>query len=94
MGRMRGPTPVSPYEVNCTRCRVSFPVGTRSCLHCGQPIGRATPAAAVLARRPEATGEDEDPQDFPVRGLKASPMTIVWLVAGAAMVAYRACTSQ
>ena len=27
----------SPYEVRCLRCDVSFPVGTRTCLHCGGP---------------------------------------------------------
>ncbi len=25
----------SPYEVRCPRCDVSFPVGTRRCIHCG-----------------------------------------------------------
>ena len=26
---------MSPYEVRCPRCDVSFPVETRECLHCG-----------------------------------------------------------
>ncbi len=30
----------SPYEVRCPRCDVSFPVGTRTCLHCGGPNGK------------------------------------------------------
>lgn len=28
-----------PYEVRCSRCDVSFPVGTRKCIHCGGPTG-------------------------------------------------------
>jgi len=88
---MRASAPTSnPYEVNCTRCRVSFPVGTRTCMHCGQPIGRSPAAAGFLERA--AAPEDEAMQDLPLRAFKASPLTIVWLVAAVATVAYRACT--
>lgn len=31
--------PQTPFEVYCFNCRVTFPVGTRRCIHCGQPIG-------------------------------------------------------
>ncbi len=30
----------SPYEVRCANCDVSFPVETRTCVHCGGPTGR------------------------------------------------------
>jgi hypothetical protein len=31
---------MSQYEVWCTRCDVSFPVGTKRCMHCGaRPVG-------------------------------------------------------
>jgi len=30
---------VSEYEVRCPRCDVSFPTGTRKCLHCGGATG-------------------------------------------------------
>jgi hypothetical protein len=36
--------PQTPYEVYCYDCRVTFPVGTRSCIHCGRPIGMTQPA--------------------------------------------------
>jgi hypothetical protein len=29
----------SEYEVRCPRCDVSFPTGTRKCLHCGGATG-------------------------------------------------------
>jgi hypothetical protein len=87
---MRGPTPINPYEVYCTHCSVSFPVGTRVCLHCGQPIGRSAASAAALQR---SAAPDEDAlEDFPMRSPKFSPLTLAWLVAGVATVAYRACT--
>jgi hypothetical protein len=38
--------PQTPYEVYCYECRVTFPLGTRNCVHCGRPIG-APPGARV-----------------------------------------------
>lgn len=40
----------SPYEVYCEHCRVSFPVGTRSCIHCGARIGRSQPSRPMPGR--------------------------------------------
>ena len=37
----------TPYEVYCFRCRVTFPIGSRQCLHCGGPLfGTGERAAA------------------------------------------------
>jgi hypothetical protein len=86
---MPSATPANPYEVYCTRCNVSFPVGTRVCVHCGQPIGRAAAAARALgAPRPL---DDEPSEDLPTRSVAFSPMTFVWLLAAAATVIYRSC---
>ncbi len=87
---MRGAERNNPYEVYCTRCKVSFPVGTRACMHCGQPIGR--PAAGANPLQRSMATDEEAMEELPLRALKASPMTIVWLVAAVATVAYRACT--
>lgn len=43
----------SPYEVRCPRCDVSFPVETKTCLHCG---GRTSEAGEMF--------EMEDPAEF------------------------------
>jgi len=86
---MRSATTPNPYEVYCTRCNVSFPVGTRACVHCGQPIGRA-PAAARALRGP-APRDEEPPEDFPTRSVSFSPMTFLWVLAAAATVIYRSC---
>jgi len=86
---MRSATPANPYQVYCTRCNVSFPVGTRSCVHCGQPIGRPGPVSRPL----EAPAPlDENPQEeLPSRSLTFSPMTFVWLLAAVGTVIYRSC---
>ena len=86
---MQSATPANPYEVYCTRCRVSFPVGTRVCVHCGQPIGRA-PAAAPALRGPAPIDADP-PDELPTRSMAFSPMTFVWLLAAVATVIYRSC---
>ena len=91
MGGMPGPTTVNPFEVYCTRCRVSFPVGTRTCMHCGHPIASRPAGAAVVMR--SGASDEEAAEELPLHGLKASPLTILWLLAGVATVAYRACSS-
>jgi len=86
---MRSPTPANPYEVYCTRCKVSFPVGTRACMHCGQPIGRPAAASGAL-ERPAPLDEDSQ-EELPTRSVAFSPMTFVWLLAAVATVIYRSC---
>ena len=86
---MRGATPANPYEVYCTHCNVSFPVGTRICVHCGQPIGRM--AAVASALRGPAPIDEDPPDELPTRSMAFSPMTFVWLLAAVATVIYRSC---
>jgi hypothetical protein len=88
---MRAAPPANPYEVYCLRCRVSFPVGTKTCLHCGQRIGRPAAAEAALLERPAAADEDVF-ADLPARSVAFSPMTFVWLLAAVVTVIYRSCT--
>jgi hypothetical protein len=86
---MQSAAPANPYEVYCTRCKVSFPVGTRVCMHCGGPIGRTTAAAPTLRGRAPIDLEPDD--ELPSRSLVFSPMTFVWLLAAVATVIYRSC---
>lgn len=87
---MRRTPSTNPYEVYCTHCSVSFPVGTRVCIHCGQPIGRTAAEAAAGLLTPAS--DEQAAQDFPLRAVKASPLTFVWLLAAVATVVYRACS--
>ncbi|HEY8155225.1 MAG TPA: hypothetical protein VII72_13950 [Myxococcota bacterium] len=86
---MRSGTTPNPYEVYCTRCNVSFPVGTRVCMHCGQPIGRAASAPRALGG--PGPFDEEPAEEPPARSVAFSPMTFVWLLAAAATVIYRSC---
>jgi len=40
-------SPIPSYEVRCPRCDVSFPVGTRKCIHCGGPTGTVDQAVTL-----------------------------------------------
>ena len=81
------------FEVYCHRCRVTFPLGTRTCLHCGGKLARERQAPSRLAAPqefdPEAVlAEDE----LPVRRV-LSPFTAIWVLLAIAATLYRACTA-
>lgn len=50
------------YEIRCDSCDVSFPPGTKSCLHCKQRLGRhpSRSLAVQTLRGPAALGETGD----------------------------------
>lgn len=61
---------VSQYEVSCPRCKVSYPVGQKRCVHCGGPtapsivdVPDAPPQLRQGSRSPASApmqlGEDE-----------------------------------
>ncbi len=88
----------APFEVYCQRCRVSFPVGTRSCVHCGERIGRGRPPAPArpgALRRPAGVPPpvlDDVDDELPTRSSLMSPVAILWLVLILGGAIYRACS--
>jgi hypothetical protein len=60
---------VTEYEVRCPRCNVSFPVGTRTCLHCGGRTMRGEQAASL--RRGEPLPSPFEPR---TRGAPGEPV--------------------
>ena len=93
--------PDAPFEVYCGRCRVTFPGGTRRCIHCGGPTGPSREVAAAvssrLRRAPEpgadAGGLEEDPEEL-VRPRTFSPLTLLWIALVIGGYAMRSCTGQ
>lgn len=45
----------SAYEVYCHGCRVTFPVETKRCIHCGNRLGRGGRPVPLSAARPVPT---------------------------------------
>jgi hypothetical protein len=98
----------SPYEVYCQRCRVSFPIGTRTCIHCGQRIGRARPMPpaptrpggtlrrpAGAARQPAGAPPpvfDEADEDELPTRGGLSPIALLWVALILGGAIYRACS--
>jgi hypothetical protein len=79
----------TPFEVFCQRCRVTHPVGTRRCVHCGGPIGRER-AKPRLALPPEA--EEVELEDVIQRRSGIfSPVTLLWVVILLGGYLYRSC---
>jgi hypothetical protein len=83
--------PANPYEVYGLHCRVSFPVGTRTCMHCGRRIGSSAADGVNTVRHGPIAEEEEALEGIPGRSVAFSPMTLVWLLAAVATVVYRAC---
>ncbi len=88
----------SPYEVRCHHCDVSFPVGTKTCLHCGERVGGGPffrigtdPTESVFEQEPvfgEAEAAEEP--DAPRRPFRFG-VTMIWLAALVLSAAQRAC---
>jgi hypothetical protein len=87
------------FQVYCLHCNVTFPVGTRQCLHCGRRVSREPPLTADhgFTRHPEPTPfemqtvepleEEVEPRRFPF-----SPIAVLWVVLFVIGTIYRACT--
>lgn len=91
----------SQYEVYCNRCGVSFPIGTRRCIHCGGPTARQRQGGARPEPRLEFRDDGpfgaEDELEIEEEGIARrrgvfSPIALVWLALAVAMTVYRACT--
>ena len=71
----------SPYEVRCHRCDVSFPVGTRRCIHCsGATAASDVPLPAAIETGATSpwirTGGASSPDSGAAGGVGASGETI------------------
>ena len=81
--------PQTPYEVFCHTCRVTFPVGTKACLHCGGRLARNRVRVEVAA--PPTVEDVLEEANLPRRGAGFSPTTLVWVALLIFGALYRAC---
>jgi hypothetical protein len=76
--------PQTPFEAYCFNCRVTFPLGTRRCTHCGEPIGRRSSRAAPQLAA-EFPVEEEAPAE-PSAGRRLGGLSLwILLALGAAL---------
>ena len=85
--------PRTPFEVYCSRCRVSFASGTKQCIHCGDRLARNRVQPEL--RLPPALEAPQELAEEGVsgRGSRISPVSILWIVAALAVGLQRACTN-
>ncbi len=88
---MQAQGPQTPYEVFCPECNVTFPVGTRHCLHCGGRLSRER--GRLIEALSSFEGEDAPPEGEASPMSRFSPVALVWVLLFAAGTLYRACTS-
>jgi hypothetical protein len=88
---MQAQGPQTPYEVFCPRCNVTYPVGTRHCIHCD---GRLSKDRWQPIEAPVTFGEGAaPPQDERPRRSPFSPVALIWVLLFVAGTVYRTCTS-
>jgi len=96
----------SPHvEVRCPQCNVSFPVGTKRCLHCGGGTVEPEIAAQIHAFQsgsnpvifaPEPLNESETAEGAEDEGgQRRSPrtLTLLWILMAVAASIYRSCAT-
>jgi hypothetical protein len=95
IGAMQAGRP-APFEVYCERCRVTFPVGTRRCIHCGGPTS-GSPVRIPLRFEPlapEPAGAEPEIDAELARRRLVSPLTLVWIALIVAGYLIRACSGH
>lgn len=88
---MRADGPQTPYEVYCYQCHVTFPAGTRRCIHCGGRLSRkggSIPDVSTNFDEAAAPYEEENPRTSPF-----SPLAVLGVLLAVAGTLYRACAS-
>ncbi len=94
---MSEPFQESPnFEVRCWHCNVSFPIGTKRCVHCGEKIGRPAilgrPGDLELGEMPVFDPTEEAAEAEPQRGRGFRlGVTALWLIAALLSAVVRAC---
>jgi len=97
--------PQPTFEVRCQHCNVSFPVGTKRCIHCGEKIGRplfapitsedGTPIFRPADGLADAEADDGDAEVAPRGGrFLRTGFTVFWLLLAVLSAAVRACQER
>jgi hypothetical protein len=89
---MRAQATTTSYQVYCNQCHVTFPAGTRRCLHCGSRL-QSDRAGHDLALPPEIGVEIEAEEAERPKRRSVSPIAGIWLVLAVVITVIRSCTS-
>ncbi len=79
--------PQTPFEVYCYDCHVTFPVGTRRCVHCGRRLERTRMQQQML-------GKQEEMQVSVPRWLQAGIWMGLWMLLMMVVALVRRCAGS
>lgn len=82
----------NPYEVYCSHCSVTFPIGQKHCIHCG---GRLSKERLEPGEFTTSFAETEEIQEETTgRRSGWSPLALVWLILFVGGTIYRSCVGE
>ena len=82
----------NPYEVHCSRCSVTFPVGQKHCIHCGGRLSKERLEPGEFAIPFEEAEEVQE--EVTTRRSGWSPLALIWLILFVGGTIYRACVGE
>ena len=82
----------NPYEVYCSPCSVTFPVGQKHCIHCGGRLSKERLEPGEFAIPFEEAEEVEE--EISTRRSGWSPLALIWLVLFVGGTIYRSCVGD
>lgn len=86
---------LTPFEVYCFRCRVTFPVEARRCLHCGGALSRRTERPGAAASIDSASGTPapggDEAEEGPVMMVRRFGGIAIWTIVALAAVLQNLC---
>lgn len=91
---MQAPGPQNSYAVYCFQCKVTAPVGTRQCIHCGGRLsGEQDPRRATLAALlgAEIADAGEHAAETPASIGSVVPKLAIWILLLVGGFLYRFC---
>jgi len=89
------------FEVYCPHCRVTFPVGTRRCLHCNGRVGPRTSGAELPEALPAALQHlagledvelEQEEAPSAIGGMRRIGSVLLWVVIALGAAISRFCS--
>jgi hypothetical protein len=82
----------NPYEVYCSRCSVTLPVGQKHCIHCGGRLSKERLEPGEFAIPFEEAEEIQE--EITTRRSGWSPLALIWLLLFVGGTIYRSCVGD
>jgi len=85
---------LTPYEVYCFHCRVTFPAEARRCVHCGGPLyaqGQRAGGRELAQTVPVPMPTGEDGEEGPITAVRRFGGLAIWTLVAISAVLSHVC---